>query len=114
DVCLVREREKHVLRLGELEVQSQRLLVRVLREEARPHQILVALGNAAELAGQIASLRVLDLDHLSAAEREELGAERAREHVREVEDADSFEEFHAVTSSGSGIGPVTWILPGSL
>ena len=75
-----------------LQVQRDRLLVRVLREEARPHELLVQLRDVAELSREVAVERVLDLDHLGAEEREVERRVRARENVREVEDADRARE----------------------
>jgi len=38
--------------------------------------------------------QLLDLDHLRAHVGEQHRAARAREHAREVEDTDAFEELH--------------------
>ena len=59
------------------------------------------LGVRAEAAGEVAAAGLLDLDDLGAHEGELVGAERARQHVRQVEDA------HAVRAgSCAGSRPV--------
>ena len=67
------------------EVESDRLLVAVDREEVRRHPRGGIVGRA-PAAGDVAVLRVLDLDHAGPEVREHHRAEGARQDPREVED----------------------------
>src|SRR5690606_21379461 len=74
-----------------LEIQCQRSLLRVLRQEGGTQLPLVELGGSAESAGQVATVGDLHLDHIRAEERELITRVRSGEHVGQVEDPDSAE-----------------------
>jgi len=56
-----------------------------LRQERRPHAAAIELGIGAELAREVARARHLDLDYLGAELRQLIAAERAGEHVGQIE-----------------------------
>ena len=80
---------EHFLPAFGFQVDGDGLLAAVLRQERGAHQLLVERGVGAELAREIALLGHFDLDHFRAQERELVGAERAREHVAQVQHPDS-------------------------
>jgi hypothetical protein len=72
-----------------LQVERHRSLAGVLRQERSAHLGCVEGGVRAQLTGQIASVRHLDLDHVRAHQRQLVRAERPRQDVRQVEDPDA-------------------------
>jgi hypothetical protein len=63
-----------------------------LGEERGPHQRPVERGICAELAGEIARTGRLDLDDLSAQQRELIGPERPCQHIGEIEHTNAAEK----------------------
>ena len=84
--------EKRLAAPGALEVQRDRALAGVLRQERSAHQAAVELGIGAELAGKIARPRRLDLDHLGAELRQLIAAEWPGQHIGEVENPQASEK----------------------
>ncbi len=70
DIRVLRQSLEDLLALGALGVEAHGLLVAVLGEETRAHQLLVVVGDDAEFAGQVPVLGILDLDDLGAQERQ--------------------------------------------
>ena len=77
-----------------LQVERDRALVRGLRQEAGAHlgvvQFLVGAGRAA----LVRIVRIVDLDDVGAEHGELIGGERPGQHMRHVDDANSFERTH--------------------
>ena len=59
-----------------------------------PISCLLSVRHVAQLAGQVAAVGVLDLDHLGAQQRQVHGGERAGQDVGQVQDPDVFQQFH--------------------
>ena len=71
--------------LGCFQVERDRTLAGVLREEGGAHAAAIELGIGAELARQVARAGHLDLDHLGAELRQLIATEWAGEHVGQIE-----------------------------
>ena len=79
--------ERRLAPLRALEIDGDRALAGVLRQERRAHADPIEIGIGAELTREIARARHLDLDHVGAELGELIAAEGAGEHVGEIEDA---------------------------
>src|SRR5262249_57789487 len=89
----------HSLARLTLEIDRHGPLAGVLSQKRRAHQLAVKVRVGAELAGQIAGMRRLDLDHLGAKQRELIGTERPGQYVGQVEDANSLKQPPSHVSS---------------
>ena len=78
------------------QVEGQRFLVGVLSQETGAHQLLVEFGHIAQLARQVAALRIFDLDYIRAQQRQVQRGKRPGQHVGHVQDADTFQQVHSV------------------
>jgi len=83
------EPPQHFLAPVGLQVDGDGFLAAVLRQKRSAHQPLIEQGVSTELAREIALLGHLDLDHFRTEERELIRAKRARQHVAQVQHADS-------------------------
>ena len=72
--------------LGRFQIQRDGAFSRVLREKGGAHAAPIEFGIGPQLARQVTGARHLDLDHLGAEQRQLIAAERAGEHVGQVED----------------------------
>ena len=91
-VGLAHEPQQHLAPLLALEVEADRALVAVEREEQRgAGALLGALVARRRPAHVVAEPRVLDLEHVGAEVGEQARAEAARQQPREVEHADAVE-----------------------
>src|SRR5581483_11372817 len=73
--------------------------VRSLRQKAGAHQGSVQRPVGAAVAALVGVVGVLDLDHVGAEHRKLIGRERPRQHMRDVDDADTLERAgHSVLS----------------
>src|SRR5262249_22985269 len=71
--------------LWRLQIERDRTLPRVLRQEGGAHAAAIEFGIGAELARQVAAAGHLDFDHLGAQLRELIAAERAGQHVGQIQ-----------------------------
>ena len=90
---------------GVLQIERDRPLAGVLRQERSAHAAAVELGIGAELAREIAGARRLDLDHLGAELRQLIAAERSGQHIGEVENPQAREKpGHVIPPVRGGLG----------
>ncbi len=73
------------------EVDGDRLLVAVHRREVAAERPQLVVGMVGADDPRVVAVERLDLDDLRALVGQQHGAERARQHLREVDDADSVE-----------------------
>src|SRR5690606_22967738 len=78
---------EHRLALRVLQVDGDRTLACVLRQERCAHAPPVELGIGAQLAGQVARAARLDLDDFRPQVGELVAGERAGQHIGQVQDA---------------------------
>jgi hypothetical protein len=76
---------EHLTPRRRLEIQRERALPAVLREERDPEPARAQLGIATEVAREIATARHLDLHHVRAHQPQLVPGERPGEHVRQVQ-----------------------------
>jgi hypothetical protein len=86
--------QEHLAALRMLQVDRDRPLARVLREKRNAAAAPIQFRVRAELSRQIAGPVRFDLDHVGAQVRELMAAERAGEHVRQVQHAHVAQRFH--------------------
>jgi hypothetical protein len=87
-----RQAQQHLAALGGLEVDPDRALPAVEREEQRrSRRAIGALVDRWRPADVVTHPRVLDLEHVGAEVAQQQRAEAARQQPREVEDADAVE-----------------------
>ena len=102
DVGVAGEAQQHVAALVGLEIDPDRALAPVERqEERRVGALLGALVVRRRPAHVVAHAGVLDLDHVGAEVAEQQRAEPAGQQPREVEDAQPLERTHAAALAGS-------------
>ena len=108
-VGVLREAQQHLSALLGLQIDPDRALTAVQREEQRATRGLVgALVVRRRPADVVAQSGVLDLDHVGAEVGQQQRAEPTRKQPREVEDASvpQRERVHAaVASAGRGLTP---------
>ena len=80
---------KQLLAGGGLQIDGDRALAGVLRQERHAHQPLVQFGIGTELACQVADARHLDLDHVRTQHRQLVAGEGPGQHVGQIENADA-------------------------
>src|SRR5947208_2679884 len=97
-VRLTDELVEHLAATLAVEVERERFLVAIDRQEVR--RLAVGQERRAHAPHRVAAIRILDLDHLGALVGEQHRAVRSREHTREVEDANAFEELHFASHRG--------------
>src|SRR5271165_181505 len=92
DVVLADERQQHFLAALVLQIEPDRALVAVERQEQRRARALVrAVVVGRRPADVVAHAGVLDLQHIGTEVRQQQRAEAAREKPRQIEHADALE-----------------------
>ena len=84
---------------GLLQVDGDRLLVAVDRGEVAAERPQLVVGMVGPDDARVVAVERLDLDDLRALVGQQHGAERAGQHLREIDDAD------AIESAGRHVGP---------
>ena len=86
-----------ILAAGILEIESNRLLTRILREERYAHPPIVELGITTQPTCKITSACRLDLNDFGTEVGKLMAAERAGQYIGQVENPNLLERSHGDT-----------------